>query len=183
MAVFVSVLRGINVGGHHRVPMEDLRALYEAQGLKNPKTYIQSGNIVFQTKTKDAGKIAASLNRAFEARFGFRADVVLRTLEEMEALVAANPLVLRKIEPTQNIVVFLSSALEPDSAAAVCKVCAAPEEVHSDGRHLFCYYANGQGQSKLGTVLDKHLTKLNIMGTARNWNTVLKLLEMARAAI
>ena len=161
--------------------MSELRDLYEAEGLKNPRTYIQSGNVVFESKSKDAGKLTASLNRAIEARFGFRADVVLRTLEEMEGLVAANPLVARNVGPTQNVVVFLSGALTPDVAAAVCRVCVAPEEVHSDGRHLFCYYPNGQGQSKLGAALEKELRKAPVMGTARNWNTVLKLLEMARA--
>ena len=177
----VSLLRGINLGGKHRVAMSDLRALYEAAGLKNPQTYIQSGNVVFESRSKDAGKLTASLNRAIEARFGFRADVVLRTLKELEDLIAANPLVARKVEPTQNVVVFLSEALAPDVAAAVCSVCVAPEEVHSDGRHLFCYYPNGQGRSKLGAAVENQLRKAPVMGTARNWNTVLKLLEMARA--
>ena len=77
--------------------------------------------------------------------------------------------------------VFLSDALAPDAATAVCQVCAAPEEVHTDGRHLFCYYPNGQGRSKLGVLVDRQLDKLKVMGTARNWNTVVRLLEMARA--
>lgn len=161
--------------------MSDLRTLYEAEGLKNPQTYIQSGNVVFESKAKDASKLAASLNRAIEARFGFRADVVLRTLEEMEGLVTSNPLVAREIEPTQNVVVFLSNALTPDVATAVCRICVAPEELHTDRRHLFCYYPNGQGQSKLGLAIEKELKKIPVMGTARNWNTVLKLLEMGRA--
>jgi uncharacterized protein (DUF1697 family) len=181
MAVIVSMLRGINLAGHHRVAMNDLRTLYEALGFKNPRTYIQSGNVVFDAKDKDIAKLSKALNGAIEKKFGFRADAVLRTREEIQALLTANPLAARGIEPARNVVVFLSDALESGAAMAMCQVCVAPEEIHTDGRHLFCYYPDGQGRSKLGALVDRQLGKLKVMGTARNWNTVVKLLEMARA--
>ncbi|MDE3195762.1 MAG: DUF1697 domain-containing protein [Acidobacteriota bacterium] len=180
MPVYVSLLRGINLGEKHRVAMEDLRALYASQGMNNARTYIQSGNVVFHNSEKDASAIARPLNRTMEKKYGFRADAVLRTLAELEALVTANPLAVRDVEPTQNIVVFLSAALDRQVAEESRGIAVAPEEVHTDGRHLFCYYPNGQGRSKLGTAIDRHLRKLDVNGTARNWNTVLKLLEMAR---
>ena len=181
MAVIVSLLRGINVGGNHKIKMDDLRALYESLGLRNPKTYIQSGNVVFQTGQKDLDKLALSLNSAVERTYGFRADAVLRTLPEMKEMVTANPFATRPVDPARNLVIFLSGKLEPEHVATVCGLCIPPEELHSDGRHLHCHFPDGMGRSKLPVAIDKNLKKLNIFGTARNWNTVLKLIEIAEA--
>ena len=178
MAVIVSLLRGINVGGHHKIKMEDLRALYESLGLRNPKTYIQSGNVVFQTGQKDLDKLALSLNAAIERTYGFRADAVLRTLTDLRATLIANPFASRPVDPARNLVIFLSGQLTAEHAATICGLCLAPEEIHSDGRHLHCHFPAGMGQSKLPMAIDKSLKKLNIFGTARNWNTVLKLIEI-----
>lgn len=178
MTVIVSLLRGINVGGNHKIKMDDLRALYESLGLRNPKTYIQSGNVVFQTGQKNLDKLALSLNAAMEHTYGFRADTVLRTLTDLRAMLTANPFASRPVDPAKNLVVFLSGQLTPEHAAAVCGLCLSPEEIHSDGRHLHCHFPNGMGQSKLPLAIDKNLKKLNITGTARNWNTVIKLIEI-----
>jgi uncharacterized protein (DUF1697 family) len=181
MAVIVSLLRGINVGGHHKIKMEDLRALYESLGLRNPKTYIQSGNVVFQTGQKDLDKLALSLNAAIERNYGFRADAVLRTLTDLKAMLSANPFAARPVDPARNLVIFLSGRLTAEHAATVCGLCLAPEEIHSDGRHLHCHFPAGMGQSKLPMAIDKSLKKFNIFGTARNWNTVLKLIEIGES--
>jgi uncharacterized protein (DUF1697 family) len=178
MSVIVSLLRGINVGGNHKIKMDHLRALYESLGLHNPKTYIQSGNVVFQTGQNDLAKLALSLNAAIERTYGFRADAVLRTLTDLKAMLAVNPFAARPVDPAKNLVIFLSGQLTPEQAATVCGLCLAPEEIHSDGRHLHCHFPNGMGQSKLPIAIDKNLKKLNIIGTARNWNTVLKLIEI-----
>jgi uncharacterized protein (DUF1697 family) len=178
MAVIVSLLRGINVGGNRKIKMDDLRALYESLGLRNPKTYIQSGNVVFQTGQKDLDKLALSLNAAIERSYGFRADAVLRTLTDLKAMHTANPFAARPVDPAKNLVIFLSGQLTPEHAATVCGLCLAPEEIHADGRHFHCHFPAGMGQSKLPMAIDKNLKKLNIIGTARNWNTVLKLIEI-----
>jgi len=159
--------------------MDDLRALYESLGLRNPQSYIQSGNVVFQTGQKDLGKLAASLNHAIESRYGFRADTVLRTRAEMKGVLTTNPFAGRPVDPAKNLVLFLSEALSAEAAAAVCAVCAAPEELHCDGRHLHCHFPDGMGRSKLPMAIEKQLKKLGIVGTGRNWNTVLKLIEIA----
>jgi uncharacterized protein (DUF1697 family) len=179
MPVVISLLRGINVGGHHQIKMDDLRDLYESLGLRNPRSYIQSGNVVFQTSLQNLDKVAVSLNEAIAKRYGFRADVVLRTHTELRALLTMNPFAARPVDPAKNLVMFLSGALTPDAAATICALSIAPEELHSDGRHLHGHFPEGIGRSKLPVLIEKNLKKLNIAATARNWNTVLKLLEMA----
>lgn len=181
MGVVVSMLRGINLAGHHKIGMEDLRALYESLGLKKPQSYIQSGNVVFQSREKDLRKLALTLSDAIERRYGFRADVVLRTPAELRELLNANPLAARGLEPAKSLVIFLSSPMAPEFCAGICELAMAPEEAHTDSRHVFCYYPDGMGRSKLPAAIEKHLKKLKIIGTGRNWNTVLKLLAMAEA--
>lgn len=179
MPVIVSMLRGINLAGHHKIAMEDLRALYESLGFRNPRTYIQSGNVVFQTSRKDLDKLGSDLNDAIERRYGFRADAVLRTQAELRQVLTANPFAARPVDPAKNLVLFLSGELTPEQAAAICQLCTAPEEIHSDGSHIHCHFPDGMGRSKLPAAIDKNLKKLKIVGTARNWNTVLKLIGIA----
>jgi uncharacterized protein (DUF1697 family) len=99
----------------------------------------------------------------------------------LKALLEANPFAARPVDPAKNVVIFLSRRLSGEETAAVESVCAAPEELHSDGRHLHCYYPDGMGRSKLPMAIEKQLKMQPIVATARNWNTVLKLLEMAEA--
>jgi uncharacterized protein (DUF1697 family) len=131
MAIIVSLLRGINVGGAHKVKMDDLRALYESLGMRNAQSYIQSGNVVFETGRKDLRKLSAGLNDAIEQRYGFHADAVLRTLAEMKELLAANPFAARPVDPARNVVIFLAGQLSP-----VCYVNGTPMSVFSGLGHL-----------------------------------------------
>jgi uncharacterized protein (DUF1697 family) len=179
MQAVVSLLRGINVGGSHKVRMEDLRTLYESLGVRNPVTYIQSGNVVFRSPHTDLKKLAATLERGFEERYGFRSEHVLRSLPELRQVVETNRFAARGVEPNRNVAIFLTGALDQNQIADVCSCCIPPEEMHADARHLHCYFPDGMGRSKLPLLIGKKLTKLGISGTARNWNTVLKLIEMA----
>jgi uncharacterized protein (DUF1697 family) len=181
MQAIVSLLRGINVGGKHKVRMEDLRALYESLGLRNPVTYIQSGNVVFRSSQKDLKKLATTIERAFEERYRFRSQIILRTLPELKEMVQINRFAARGVEPNKNVAIFLSGALETSEIDDVCSCCVLPEEMHADARHLHIYFPNGMGRSKLPMLIEKKLAKLPITGTARNWNTVLKLIEMAES--
>jgi uncharacterized protein (DUF1697 family) len=176
--VLVSMLRGVNMGPHHRMKMADLKAVYESLGLTGVETFIQSGNVVFRTAGRSAEREAARIEAAIEKRFGFRVPVLARTAAELRSVVERNPLAERDgIEPSKLAVMFL--AREPD-AAAHAKVKAfppAPEEVWLDGCELYMYFPNGMARPQLSSMQVEKA--LGVPLTARNWNTVGKLLEMA----
>jgi uncharacterized protein (DUF1697 family) len=179
MPVYISLLRGVNVGGHNLIKMDALRALYASLKFEDVQTYVQSGNVVFRTKKGEETALAKLIQAAIEKQFGFRPEVILRTLPEMRAIVAANPFAKRKdIEPNKLVVSFLLTTVSSEARKKLVELTAIPEEIHPHGRELYIYFPEGQGKSKLGPILDRIL---KVPATARNWNSVTKLLEMATA--
>jgi len=177
MTAMICLLRAVNVGGHNQIKMDALRALCESLKLCYVQTYIQSGNVVFQSSERDTAKLAAKIEDAIEKKHGFRPDVILRTAAEMREVVAHNPFAKRSgIEPNKLAVMFLAN--EPETAVqdTVRKIKPEVEELHLLGRELYIYFPDGMGRSKLVPLLARALKNT---GTARNWNTVMKLLEMA----
>jgi uncharacterized protein (DUF1697 family) len=178
MTVVISLLRGVNVGGHNKIKMEALRALYESLGLLDAQTYVQSGNVVFRTKAKDLTQLAKQIENAIEHSFGFRPSVMLRTASELREVIARNPFAKRAgIEPGKLLVSFLGSAPSSADREAALQIKIYPEELRIDGRELYIYFPNGQGRSKLPIARIERTLKTS--GTGRNWNSVTKLLEMA----
>ncbi len=178
MTVVISMLRGVNLGPHHRVKMDELRALYEGLGLKDPQTYVQSGNVVFRTKEKNPQKLGARIETAIEHKLGFRPAVILRTPEEMRRTIAQNPFSKRlDINPARLLVTFLATEPTAEARKAVLNLKTDPEEVHLKGRELYVYFPLGISRSKL--QLPRIEKGSSCAGTARNWNTVTKLLEIA----
>jgi len=176
-AAIISMLRGVNVGGHNIIGMEALRDAYQGIGLRNPQTYVQSGNVVFTTDERDLTALARRIEDTLERKFGFRPGVVLRTAKEMRDVIERNPFAGRKdIPPNKFHVTFLGTMPDAEMSGAVLQIKPSPEELRLDGRELYIYFPEGMGRSKLVPVLDKALKK---SGTARNWNTVTMLLEMA----
>ena len=177
MNVMICLLRGVNLAGHKKVPMEILRNLCTSLKHRDVQTYVQSGNVVFRTREQDPLVVAKKLEKAIEKQFGFRSDVFVRTPSELKDVIARNPFAKRSgIEPGKLLVTFLAAEPAPENRDAILRIKASPEEVHLSGRELDVYYPNGMGKSKLAAVVDKALRK---SGTGRNWNTVTKLLEMA----
>lgn len=178
MPVAVSILRGVNLGGHKVVKMEELRRLYESLGYRNVESYIQSGNVVFELKANEVKGAARRIERAIEKKFGFSAAVVLRTAAELRQTLAASPFAGREnIEPAKLLICFLASAAAEGCAAKLAALKVEGEEIHHVGRELFVYFPQGQGKSKLRIdMLDK---AAGCLCTGRNLNTVQKLLEMA----
>jgi uncharacterized protein (DUF1697 family) len=176
--VVISMLRGINLGGRNIIRMEALRTLYESMEFENVATFIQSGNVVFRTKERDLGKIARRIGDGIEEEFGFRREVILRTAEEMRAVIARNPFVERKdVEPSNLLVWFLGGAPDAEARKQVLTVKIQQEELRMGERELYIYFPDGQGRSKLSlTAVDR---ALKFPGTGRNWNSVLKLMAMA----
>jgi uncharacterized protein (DUF1697 family) len=180
MAVVVSMLRGVNLGPHNRIKMDALRTLYESLGLRNVATYVQSGNVVFQTTARDLVKIGRRIEDGIESTFGFRCDVVLRTPVELRDVVAANPFAGRSgIEPAKLLIAFLARGLSPEAKAKLLSVPIEPEELYIHGRELYIYFANGMARPKLPSGLIDRTVQM--AWTGRNWNTVTKLLEMSEA--
>lgn len=178
MAVVISLLRAVNLGGYNTLKMEALRALYETLGLDRPQTYVQSGNVVFRSKERDLEKLRKRLESAIEATFGFHSDVVLRTCAEIQDVKRRNPFADRPgIEPNKLAVVFLGKDPGDEARHKMLSIKTDPEEVFASGSELYVYYPNGMGRSKLTAGLFERTLKTT--GTARNWNTVTKLLEMA----
>jgi uncharacterized protein (DUF1697 family) len=178
MAVLISMLRGVNVGGHHKIKMDALRALYESLKLRDPQTYIQSGNVIFRTEERDLVLLAKRVENGIERSFGFRPHVIVRTTSEMRDAIARNPFATRRgIHPSKLLITFLASDPGPEARDQVSKIKAEPEELRIDGRELYIYFPNGMARPKVSwAVLEK---TLKTTGTGRNWNTVTKLLEIA----
>jgi uncharacterized protein (DUF1697 family) len=180
MAAIISLLRAVNVAGHNMVKMDALRELYESLGLRGAQTYLQSGNVVFRTDTKDLVRLQKRIEDAIEKSFGFRTGVMLRSSAELKDVIRRNPFAKRSgIEPNKLVVSFLTSEPDAESKEKIVQLKVGPEELHLDGRELYIYYASGMGKSKLTPAILERALKVS--GTARNWNTVNKLLEMAEA--
>jgi uncharacterized protein (DUF1697 family) len=180
MTVVISMLRGVNVGGHNKIKMDSLRALYESLGLEDPRTYVQSGNVVFTTDERDLVRLARRLEEGIERSFGFRPAVIVRTSSELREVIARNPFATRRgINPSKLLVTFLASDPGPEVREKVLQIKADPEELRFVGRELYIYFPNGMARPKLPwTVIEK---MLKTPGTGRNWNTVTKLLEIAES--
>jgi uncharacterized protein (DUF1697 family) len=178
MAVIISMLRGVNVGGHNKIKMEALRALYESLKLRDAQTYVQSGNVIFRTDERDMARLAKRIEDGIERKFVFRPDVILRTTAEMREVVARNPFAKRRgIEPGKLLVSFLGSNPGEEGREKIRQMKCDPEEMRIEGREIYIYFPNGMGRSKLSLArLEK---ALKTPGTARNWNSVTKMLEMA----
>ncbi len=178
MPVLISMLRGVNVGPHNRIKMDDLRDLFESLKLEDARTYVQSGNVLFRTKDKNSPQLAKKIQGAIGKKFGCRPEVILRTTEEMRRAIAASPFARRKdLDPSKLLVTFLAAEPPQEALAAIETLKSHPEEIHLKGREMYIYFPNGIGTSKLPwSQVEKHL---KVTGTARNWNSVMKMLEIA----
>jgi uncharacterized protein (DUF1697 family) len=178
MPVVISMLRGVNLGSHNRIKMDALRALYESLKLENPRTYVQSGNVIFRTKERNMKRLATTIEQAMEKTLKFRPAVIVRTLDELRQAIAATPFdSSRKLEPGKILVTFLANQPPAEAAAGLARFKSHPEEIHLKGRELYIYFPNGAGRSKLPWSQVEKLLK--VTGTARNWNSVMAMLAIA----
>jgi uncharacterized protein (DUF1697 family) len=180
MPTFVSLLRGINVGGNNKVPMNELKTLYASLGFKNVVTYIQSGNVVCSADVEDMAQVSRQIEDAFAQKFGFRVNTIVRTKDELEAIIANNPFQNQpEKESKWVLVLFLASRPEKTSLEDLQKAYSGPEEYYLIGQELYIYYPEGMGRSKFTLPLIEK--KLKTSGTGRNWNTVLQLQKMMQS--
>jgi uncharacterized protein (DUF1697 family) len=177
-ASYVALLRGINVGGKNKLPMQDLSAMFTAAGCSAVRTYIQSGNVVFEAQRAVADALPGEIGRGIHERFGYRIPVILRSAGELGAIVAANPFLVKGAEPDALHVAFLSSEPAADRVAALDPNRSPPDELVVRGREIYLSCPNGYGQTRItNAYLD---AKLATTATVRNWRTVEKLAELSR---
>ncbi len=179
MPVFIALLRAINVTGTGTLPMKDLKAACEASGLKQVSTYIASGNVVFSSG-KSAAAVKGVIAGILRDRFGLTKNhTMIRTPDDLAKVIARNPFADAAADHPNWVLVNFLEARPPASAAAALAAYSGPERLHLDGTHLYIDYTQGVGRSKVTPAfLEKALA---VPSTGRNWNTTLKLLDMARA--
>jgi uncharacterized protein (DUF1697 family) len=178
MPIYIAMLRGINIGPHKRMKMEKLRASCETLGFQKVKTLIQSGNIVFQAAKTSPAALSKKVEERIVKDFGFSADAITRTRDEMEQVVKRNPLLReRGADAAKLHVVFLAQPPTPDALKKLESLTLAPDKVRVAGNEIYFYFPNGVSGSSLWKHSLDHI--LGQTGTMSNWNTVTALYEMA----
>lgn len=178
MHTYISLLRGINVGGHKKIKMADLRQLYSSLGLAKVKSYVQSGNVVFDTTSADRTDIASQIESAIESAYGFHVPVLLRTADELQTLIEQNPLLPLTAGETKNhYVLFLDRLPTVEEVTQLGTPVDGQEQFAPLNDALFVYYPKGAGRTKLTTNYFER--KLSVAGTMRNWRTLNKLFTLA----
>ncbi|HEY1788413.1 MAG TPA: DUF1697 domain-containing protein [Verrucomicrobiae bacterium] len=177
MTTYVAILRGINVSGHKIIKMERLRTAFEALGFDCVSTYVQSGNVIFQSDEPPTG-LAGKIEKKVLNDFGFEVPVLTKSANELKDIVKRNPFVKDpSIDPTKLHVTFLSDDPPRKALELLQPLAAGAERVRLVRRSVYLYCPNGYGNTKLtNTAIEK---KLSCRATTRNWNTTNKLLELA----
>ncbi|MEV0975591.1 DUF1697 domain-containing protein [Streptomyces sp. NPDC049915] len=178
MTMYAALLRGINVGGSRKLPMADLRTLMTGLGLDDVRTYLQSGQAVFSSAHGDEDSLAADLTAAIEGQFGFRVDVIVRDHAYLRAVADACPFPAAELEGKQLHVTYFSEQVGPERFAEIDPAAYAPEEFRLGDRALYLYAPDGLGRSKLAEALSRPRVNKGVIATSRNWNTVVKLVEL-----
>lgn len=176
MKTYIALLRGINVGGKGTLPMKELVAMIESLGCRNVRTYIQSGNAVFQHTATDSAKLASKLTKAIEKARGFAPQVVMLEAMDLAKLVKANPFPEAEAEPKSLHVWFLAAKPAKANIEALTRLKANTERFELRGSAFYLHAPDGIGRSKLAAKIERHL---GASSTARNWRTVSALLEIA----
>ena len=179
MITCVALFRGINVGGHNKLPMQDLRNLLVSLGCVDVQTYIQSGNAVFRT-AHDPDRLGEKIVAAIDKVLGFRPAVLILEIDAFRAIAAANPYRTAEATPAQLHVSFLAETPADPDIESLERVKAASESFELTDRAFFLHAPGGIGRSKLAARVEK---ALGVEATGRNWRTVTKLLELAESVI
>lgn len=180
MPAYIALLRAINVGGHKKVAMADLRDLVAGLGFEDVQSLLQTGNLVFRGGARAGAGLERQLEAAARKRLDLETDFLVRTAKEWEAVVARNPFRQEaKNDPGHLVVQFLKDAPRTNEVNALQNAVTGPELVRADGRQLYVVYPAGIGRSRLTNKLIEDT--LGTRGTGRNWNTVLKLRALAKA--
>ncbi|CAG7654206.1 DUF1697 domain-containing protein [Actinacidiphila bryophytorum] len=176
---YVALLRGINVGGKAKVPMQTLRELLAAIGGTGVRTHLQSGNALFTHEDTDPARLAEELHQALADELGLDITCMVRTAEDLRRVVAANPFDMTGVDGSRFLVVFLTAPVPAGRLAAIEQADHTPDELRAGEREIYAHFPDSIRNSKLAARLTDR--GLGTPATSRNWNTVTKLLELADA--
>jgi len=179
MKTYISILRGINVGGARKILMSELKALYEGLGFSDVTTYIQSGNVIFQAKDKMSDEQAAvMIKRAIFHKYAFDVPILVRTADEMQTTQRINPFLANKSLNIEKLhVTFLAEFPKEEYLASIKRFDYSPDQFVITGKDVFLHCPNGYGTTKLSNNFIEN--KLKVSATTRNWKTVNTLVEIA----
>jgi uncharacterized protein (DUF1697 family) len=175
----VALLRAVNVGGRNRIAMADLRELLEGLGYGEVRTHLQSGNAVFTAAGTPPERMAQKIERALADELGLAAKVLVRTRAELERVVSENPLLDVASDHARLLVTFLSDAPAREALSRLAPADFEPDVFAFGEREIYVWYPDGVRATRLSNAFWER--RLGVVATGRNWNTVTRLLELARA--
>jgi len=175
LQTFVALLRGINVSGKNKIFMDDLRSMFESLGCSGVKTYVQSGNIVFQSTAK-AQELESLIKKAILEKFTFDVPVLVKTKEEMEATLRNNLYIHRNNVSLDKLHVTFLSEVPSEANLKNAHINVLPDEFMVLGKEVYLYCPGGYGNTKLSNTYFEN--KLKVKATTRNWKTVNELVKM-----
>ncbi len=181
MTAYLALLRGINVGSRQRMSMADLRSVMDGLGHADVATYLQSGNALFSSPRTDCDAVAAELEQAITAELGMSVRCLVRTRGDLDRIVSDHPLADVATDPARLTVTFLNVKPDPGLLCALDPQAHLPDQFAVGVQEIYTWYPEGVRDSKLTTVFFEKMLggkKADVVGTARNWNTVSRLLEM-----
>ena len=177
MPRFIALLRSVNVAGHGRLAMNELRASYEALGFTDVTTYIQTGNVLFSTGSKSEKGIATTIEQRLAEDFGDSPAVLVRNVADFRRVASSSPYARAGADPARHHVTFLATVPTKAALAALTLPPSGRDELVVDGKEVYVHTPDGYANTKYtGTFLER---RLGVVSTTRNWNTVTKLSELA----
>jgi len=178
MDTCITMLRGINMTGHITIKMIRLSDLFRQIGYTDAETYIQSGNIIFTCHNGNINDITSGIRNAILSEFNLNIAVIIRTSDELKRIISANPFLREPgFDPSKMAVLFLEQKPSDAQVMKVTGIDYLPDKFYINGSEIYVYCPNGFGKTKLYTNFFE--AKMKVTGTARNWRTINKLLEMA----
>jgi uncharacterized protein (DUF1697 family) len=177
MTTYIALFRGVNVGGRHVLPMNELRVMLETNGCRHVQTYVQSGNAIFRSSLSDTRRIARMLAAAVSKARGFEPRVLVLTRSEIERAATRNPFPEAIAQPTSLHLFFLADPPGHPDVKGLSALKTARERFALDGSVFYLYTPDGFGKSRLAARAER---LLGVDATARNWRTVTALLELMK---
>ncbi len=178
METYISILRGINVSGKNIIKMEQLRELFITLKFQHVRTYIQSGNVIFQTKETAQSLLSKKIAEVIEKQFGFKIPVLTLTIDELKSAITDNPFLKKEKKDNEFLhVTFLSELPEKALFSAIEKEKYLPDEIQILSKCVYLYCPNGYGKTKLHNTFIEN--KLKVRATTRNWKTCHELIKIA----